>query len=291
MCVWSRHQPGGNARMAQFFRGNLAGLMIRTGKLENKNVIDCLYTCKEGLDVQLPEEVASAVKVTRSNNKQCSFGSGSKRWRRRLTPSGGVQPQPVLPDHRGRWHRRLWQSDAAHLLLELPPVPDSWHQAPSHLHHRQVSCILACWASVHLRCQSAASETSLTYNWVPLPRQSVKVCLLIEEHESSQHWGATGAGELRAVVFCLSVVFDHESSAAVMFLRTSVRIKKSPCRRRMRGIYRDCDSSTSCPLSLVTELHNLLACTFYSAPFLHLCSNIYCMLIELNWMAFLSLYS
>ena len=49
--------------MAQFFRGNLAGLIIRSGKLENKKVIDCLYTCKEGLDVQLPEEVASAVKV------------------------------------------------------------------------------------------------------------------------------------------------------------------------------------------------------------------------------------
>lgn len=56
-------EPGGNARMAQFFRGNLAGLIIRSGKLENKKVIDCLYTCKEGLDVQLPEEVASAVKV------------------------------------------------------------------------------------------------------------------------------------------------------------------------------------------------------------------------------------
>lgn len=51
--------------MAQFFRGNLAGLIIRTGKLENKKVIDCLYTCKEGLDVQLPEEVASAIKVRR----------------------------------------------------------------------------------------------------------------------------------------------------------------------------------------------------------------------------------
>lgn len=49
--------------MTQYFRGNLAGLMIRSGKLENKKVIDCLYTCKEGLDVQLPEEVASAVKV------------------------------------------------------------------------------------------------------------------------------------------------------------------------------------------------------------------------------------
>ncbi|KAM4610094.1 calsyntenin-1 isoform 4-T4 [Polymixia lowei] len=60
---------GGNARMAQFFRGNLAGLMIRSGKLENKKVIDCLYTCKEGLDVQLPEEVASAVKVEFNPNQ------------------------------------------------------------------------------------------------------------------------------------------------------------------------------------------------------------------------------
>lgn len=65
--------------MAQFFRGNLAGLMIRTGKLENKNVIDCLYTCKEGLDVQLPEEVASAVKVRSGNSKRRSFGLASKR--------------------------------------------------------------------------------------------------------------------------------------------------------------------------------------------------------------------
>uniref|UniRef100_A0AAX7TFN1 Calsyntenin-1 n=1 Tax=Astatotilapia calliptera TaxID=8154 RepID=A0AAX7TFN1_ASTCA len=60
---------GGNARMAQFFRGNLAGLIIRTGKLENKKVIDCLYTCKEGLDVQLPEEVASAIKVEFNPNQ------------------------------------------------------------------------------------------------------------------------------------------------------------------------------------------------------------------------------
>uniref|UniRef100_A0A8C5ANS9 Calsyntenin-1 n=1 Tax=Gadus morhua TaxID=8049 RepID=A0A8C5ANS9_GADMO len=48
---------GGSGHMAQFFRGNLAGLMIHSGKMENKKVIDCLYTCKEGLDVQLPEEV------------------------------------------------------------------------------------------------------------------------------------------------------------------------------------------------------------------------------------------
>uniref|UniRef100_A0A6Q2XFQ2 Calsyntenin-1 n=1 Tax=Esox lucius TaxID=8010 RepID=A0A6Q2XFQ2_ESOLU len=60
---------GGNSRMSQFFHGNLAGLMIRSGKLENKKVIDCLYTCKEGLDVQLPEEVASTVKVEFNPNQ------------------------------------------------------------------------------------------------------------------------------------------------------------------------------------------------------------------------------
>lgn len=59
----SLYSLGGSAHLAQYFRGNLAGLMIRSGKLDNKKVIDCLYTCKEGLDVQLPEEVANAVKV------------------------------------------------------------------------------------------------------------------------------------------------------------------------------------------------------------------------------------
>lgn len=49
--------------MAQFFRGNLAGLMIRSGKLENKKVIDCLYTCKEGLDLQMADGVGKGVKV------------------------------------------------------------------------------------------------------------------------------------------------------------------------------------------------------------------------------------
>lgn len=49
--------------MAQFFRGNLAGLMIRSGKLENKKVIDCLYTCKEGLDLQIADGVGKGVKI------------------------------------------------------------------------------------------------------------------------------------------------------------------------------------------------------------------------------------
>lgn len=50
--------------MTQFFRGNLAGLTIRSGKLTDKKVIDCLYTCKEGLDLHIPEGSGSGVKVT-----------------------------------------------------------------------------------------------------------------------------------------------------------------------------------------------------------------------------------
>ncbi|XP_064423866.1 calsyntenin-1 isoform X2 [Latimeria chalumnae] len=54
---------GGELRMSQFFRGNLAGLMIRSGKLESKKVIDCLYTCKEGLDLQVPDGVGKGIKI------------------------------------------------------------------------------------------------------------------------------------------------------------------------------------------------------------------------------------
>lgn len=50
--------------MTQFFRGDLAGLTIRSGKLTDKKVIDCLYTCKEGLDLQVPEDSGRGVKVT-----------------------------------------------------------------------------------------------------------------------------------------------------------------------------------------------------------------------------------
>lgn len=55
---------GGDLHMTQFFRGDLAGLTIRSGKLADKKVIDCLYTCKEGLDLQVPEDSGGGVKVT-----------------------------------------------------------------------------------------------------------------------------------------------------------------------------------------------------------------------------------
>uniref|UniRef100_UPI00398F2794 calsyntenin-1 isoform X3 n=1 Tax=Pristiophorus japonicus TaxID=55135 RepID=UPI00398F2794 len=54
---------GGEFRMTQFFKGNLAGLMIRTGKIESKKVIDCLYTCKEGLDLLDSENLDKGVMV------------------------------------------------------------------------------------------------------------------------------------------------------------------------------------------------------------------------------------
>lgn len=50
--------------MTQFFQGDLAGLTIRSGKLTDKKVIDCLYTCKEGLDLPVPEDGGRGVKVT-----------------------------------------------------------------------------------------------------------------------------------------------------------------------------------------------------------------------------------
>lgn len=73
---------GGELHMAQFFRGNLAGLMIRSGKLENKKVIDCLYTCKEGLDLQMPDGVGKGVKVKLHVNKgECVYRSADNSYR------------------------------------------------------------------------------------------------------------------------------------------------------------------------------------------------------------------
>ncbi|XP_047379249.1 calsyntenin-1 isoform X3 [Sciurus carolinensis] len=57
---------GGDLHMTQFFRGNLAGLTVRSGKLADKKVIDCLYTCKEGLDLQVPEDVGRGVQIQAS---------------------------------------------------------------------------------------------------------------------------------------------------------------------------------------------------------------------------------
>ncbi|XP_018083165.1 calsyntenin-1 isoform X2 [Xenopus laevis] len=54
---------GGERHMSQFFSGNLAGLMIHSGKLENKKVIDCLYTCKEGLELPTVDGNGKVIKI------------------------------------------------------------------------------------------------------------------------------------------------------------------------------------------------------------------------------------
>ncbi|XP_018606838.1 calsyntenin-1-like isoform X2 [Scleropages formosus] len=59
----SDNLTGGISRMSDYFKGYLAGLMIRAGKLEEKRVIDCLYTCKEGLDLQLPKEIGRSIRA------------------------------------------------------------------------------------------------------------------------------------------------------------------------------------------------------------------------------------
>ncbi|XP_070812064.1 calsyntenin-1 isoform X1 [Pituophis catenifer annectens] len=59
----TENPTGGDQRMAQFFHGNLAGLTIRSGKLESKKVIDCLYTCKEGLDLPTTDGTAKGLKI------------------------------------------------------------------------------------------------------------------------------------------------------------------------------------------------------------------------------------
>lgn len=60
---------GGDLHMTQFFRGNLAGLTVRSGKLADKKVIDCLYTCKEGLDLQVPEDANRGVQIQASSSQ------------------------------------------------------------------------------------------------------------------------------------------------------------------------------------------------------------------------------
>lgn len=62
--------------MTQFFRGNLAGLTIRSGKLADKKVIDCLYTCKEGLDLQVPEDGSRGVQVSVTSTQPSLLGVG-----------------------------------------------------------------------------------------------------------------------------------------------------------------------------------------------------------------------
>ncbi|XP_054839872.1 calsyntenin-2 [Eublepharis macularius] len=49
-------------RFAQYFRGSLASLTIRPGKIESQKVISCLQACKEGLDINSLESLGQGIK-------------------------------------------------------------------------------------------------------------------------------------------------------------------------------------------------------------------------------------
>ncbi|KAK1168444.1 calsyntenin-2-like [Acipenser oxyrinchus oxyrinchus] len=49
-------------QFTQYFRGSLAGLTIRPGKIESQKVISCLQACKEGLDINSLESLSQGIK-------------------------------------------------------------------------------------------------------------------------------------------------------------------------------------------------------------------------------------
>ncbi|XP_049631246.1 calsyntenin-1 isoform X2 [Suncus etruscus] len=122
---WPPGPPGADLRLTQFFRGDLAGLTLRPGKLADKNVIDCLYTCKEGLDLQLPEDASRGVKVQLSHSHAVltveteSVGDLEKALQRAVYLNSRQFPTPGT--------RRLRLSSSAQCFNEaacvsIPPV-------------------------------------------------------------------------------------------------------------------------------------------------------------------------
>ncbi|XP_069583728.1 calsyntenin-2 [Ranitomeya imitator] len=49
-------------KFAQYFRGSIAGLTLRPGKIESRKVISCLQACKEGLDINSLDNLGQGVK-------------------------------------------------------------------------------------------------------------------------------------------------------------------------------------------------------------------------------------
>ncbi|XP_073530736.1 calsyntenin-2 [Phyllobates terribilis] len=49
-------------KFAQYFRGSIAGLTLRPGKIESRKVISCLQACKEGLDINSLDNLEQGVK-------------------------------------------------------------------------------------------------------------------------------------------------------------------------------------------------------------------------------------
>lgn len=46
-----------------YFHGYLAGFSVRSGRLESREVIECLYACREGLDYRDFESLGKGMKV------------------------------------------------------------------------------------------------------------------------------------------------------------------------------------------------------------------------------------
>ena len=47
-----------------YFHGYLAGFSVRSGRLESREVIECLYACREGLDYRDFESLGKGMKVS-----------------------------------------------------------------------------------------------------------------------------------------------------------------------------------------------------------------------------------
>ncbi|XP_043935642.1 calsyntenin-3 isoform X3 [Protopterus annectens] len=56
-------KTGNTLRTHHYFHGYLAGFTLRPGKLENREVIECLYACREGLDFSDFDSLGKGMKV------------------------------------------------------------------------------------------------------------------------------------------------------------------------------------------------------------------------------------
>lgn len=54
---------GDTLQIHHYFHGYLAGFSVRSGRLESREVIECLYACREGLDYRDFESLGKGMKV------------------------------------------------------------------------------------------------------------------------------------------------------------------------------------------------------------------------------------
>ncbi|XP_078507609.1 calsyntenin-3 [Lissotriton helveticus] len=55
--------PGDTRQIQRYFHGYLSGFTVRPGKLESREVIECLYACREGLDYSDFDSLGKGMKV------------------------------------------------------------------------------------------------------------------------------------------------------------------------------------------------------------------------------------